>query len=119
MIKTADGLHKPSERNSSEPPSLNHIAHKLFSLVERGRTTEELIEIGAYFGTFAYNISSGWKEKEIYQAAPERELPNMNAFFAARYLYYKVAEGMTTDELLEIGRMIKGIAKEKEHTIQP
>lgn len=119
MIKTADGSYTPSERDSSEPPPLNQIAHKLFSLVEMGRTTEELIEIGAYFGTYAYNIASGWREKSEYKADPDRELPNMNEFFAARHLYHMVAEGKTTDDLLEIGRLIKGIAKEKERTLQP
>lgn len=109
------GLYASVERFRSEPqPSLKQIAHRLFSLVDKWRTTEELIEIGTYFRTYAANIAGGWKEKEEYQAAPERELQSMNAFFAARHLYYLVAEGMTTDELLEIGRLIKVIAKEKE-----
>lgn len=107
------GLYASVERfNRSEPPTLEQIAHKLFSLVEKGRTVRELATIGMDFSNIAANIYAGWKDTTgLEKAAPEEELHKMNNFFAARQLYYMVEEGRTWKELLEIGRLITEYAE--------
>ncbi|WP_241734597.1 hypothetical protein [Paenibacillus alvei] len=106
------GLYASVERFRGEPPTLRQIAHRLFSLVEKGRTPEELATIGMDFANFAANIYGGWKDTSgLEKAAPEEELHKMNNFLAARQLYYKVEEGRTWEELLEIGRLITKYAE--------
>ncbi|WP_241734986.1 hypothetical protein [Paenibacillus alvei] len=95
-------------QDKPENPELAEIAWELFCKVEKGRITEELVQIGADFICFAANIECGVKDNSGYEkVAPERELHRMGTFNTARLLYYMVKDGRTWEELHEIGKWIK------------